>query len=110
MAAIPFKQYPEYFSVFAADSKSDVSVDTSLINKHVESISKTIKPNIIHKDELHKEYERIIREKFKQNPDLITVLKLTRSATLVRYNDRYYNGPKKISIDTTLMSIRDSAV
>lgn len=110
MAAIPFKQYPEYFSVFAAESKSDVSVDTSLINKHVESISKTIKPNIIHKDELHKEYERIIREKFKQNPDLITILKLTRSATLVRYNNRYYNGPKKISIDTTLMSIRDSAV
>ena len=113
MAAIPFRKYPEYYSVFSSDSKSDVSVDPTLIQKHIASLPKVIKPSIQSNDILNDSYEKITREKFKQNSDLMRTLKLTRSATLCRPVDMNdgrdcHTTPKKININTVLMSIRDT--
>ena len=107
LAAIPFKAYPEYYTVFSKKSRSDVSTDARLISKHTKSFPKKIKKGT---DATSKERISIYESKFTQHPTLKSVLKKTRDSVLLGFNEftDCCAVPRTLVPNIELMRVRES--
>jgi len=106
LAAIPYKAYPEYYTVFSKklNNPSDVSMDPRLISKHVKSIPKSITRG---KEATDKERFSIYEAKF-SDPTLATVLKKTGDSVLMRFGDiTCCDSPRTLVPNIELMRVRE---
>jgi hypothetical protein len=108
LAAIPFKAYPDYYTVFTKKSQSDVSADSRLITKHMKSFPKKIKKGV---DATSKERISIYESKFSQHPTLKSVLKKTRDSVLLGFKTMdtgCCDVPRPLLPNLELMRVRES--
>ena len=108
LAAVPFKAYPEYYTVFTKKSRSDVSADARLIPKHVKSFPKKLKRGV---GVTSKERISIYEAKFSQHPSLKSVLKKTQNSVLLGFDgmgSECCDSPRTLLPNLELMRVRES--
>jgi hypothetical protein len=105
LAAVPYREYPEYFVIFSKKSGSEVSKDTKLLVHHLASIPRGIDAGAeASEEEKHSIYEA----KFAQHPSLQDPLRLTGRATLMSFVGSTSPGtPRKLVPNIALMRVRE---